>query len=130
MGRRDGPGAGLRGYRPQGIQDPLTVPGDHDLYGDGTIRLIATPGHTAGHQSVLVTPADGPRVLIAGDAIYSEEALLEKRIDGVGLSAGQARKSIDRLREICREGPTVVAATHDSDSKRRIMVGQTTVVAG
>jgi len=121
--------AGLRGYRPQGITDPLTVSGDHDLYGDGAIRLIATPGHTAGHQSVLVTPTDGPRVLMAGDAVYSEDALLEKRIDGVGLYPGRARKSIDRLREVCREAPTVVAPTHDSDSKRRIMVGQATVVA-
>jgi glyoxylase-like metal-dependent hydrolase (beta-lactamase superfamily II) len=121
-------GAALRGYRPQGIRDPLTVADGHDLYGDGAIRLIATPGHTAGHQAVLVTPPEGPRVLIAGDAVYSENALLEKRIDGVGLNPGQARRSIDRLRAICRESPSVVAATHDSDSQRRVMSGQATVL--
>lgn len=123
-------GAGLRGYRPEGISDPMTVAGDHDLYGDGSIRMVATPGHTAGHQSVLVTPTEGPRVLITGDAVYSEEALLEKRIDGVGVDPKRARASIDRLREICREAPTVVAPTHDTESRRRLAAAQTTVVDG
>src|SRR3954465_9394230 len=80
-------GARLRGYMRPGIRDPQTVEFDHDLYGDGSIRLLATPGHTAGHQSVLVTPGEGPRVLIAGDAVYSEDPLVARRIDGGGVSA-------------------------------------------
>ena len=117
-------GARLRGYMRQGIEDPQTVDGDHDLYGDGSIQLLATPGHTAGHQSVLVTPTDGPRVLIAGDAVYSEDALLARRIDGVGVAPDLARKSIERLREICREAPTVVTPTHDTDAADRLAAGQ------
>jgi glyoxylase-like metal-dependent hydrolase (beta-lactamase superfamily II) len=123
------PGARLRGYLRTGMKDPTTVAGDHDLYGDGTIRLLATPGHTAGHQSVLVTPAEGPRVLITGDAVYSEAALLERRIDGVGVSPKRARASIDRLRELCSESPTVVVVTHDPTSARRLAAGQTTPIA-
>jgi glyoxylase-like metal-dependent hydrolase (beta-lactamase superfamily II) len=111
-----------------GIQDPHTVDGDHDLYGDGSIRLLATPGHTAGHQSVLVTPDEGPRVLIAGDAVYSEAALIDRRIDGVGVAPDRARESIDRLREICREAPTVVAPTHDTRAAERVAAGQVTVL--
>ena len=117
-------GGRLRGYMRPGIEDPQTVDGDHDLYGDGSIRLLATPGHTAGHQSVLVTPTEGPRVLLAGDAVYSEDALLVGRIDGVGVSPGLARKSIERLRGICREAPTVVAPTHDTEAARRVAAGQ------
>jgi glyoxylase-like metal-dependent hydrolase (beta-lactamase superfamily II) len=62
---------------------------------------------------VLVTPSDGPRVLIDGDAVYSEAALITRTIDGAGVDPDRARASIDRLREICREAPTVVAPTHD-----------------
>jgi len=36
-----------------------------DLVGDGSIRLLATPGHTPGHLSVLLRVADGPPVLLA-----------------------------------------------------------------
>jgi N-acyl homoserine lactone hydrolase len=121
-------GGRRRGYRPDGIADPRTVAGDEDLYGDGAIRLLATPGHTAGHQSVLVTPTEGPLVLISGDAVYSEDALLERRIDGVGVDPAGARASIDRLRSICAETPTVVAPTHDVGSAQRVATGQVTVV--
>ncbi|MGH2907184.1 MAG: N-acyl homoserine lactonase family protein [Solirubrobacterales bacterium] len=113
------PGARLLGYTRGGIEDPLLADDGLDLYGDGAIRLIATPGHTAGHQSVLVTPSDGPRMLIAGDAVYDAQAVIDRRIDGVGKSARRARASIDRLRELCAEQPTVVLATHDPQCAER-----------
>lgn len=122
------PGARLFGYQQLALDSPQLVAGDHDLYGDGAIRLLATPGHTAGHQSVLVTPSEGPRVLIAGDAAYSEEALKTRTIDGVAVDPGQARESIDKLREICREAATVAAATHDPRAADRVRAGETTTV--
>jgi N-acyl homoserine lactone hydrolase len=121
-------GARLRGYMRPGIHDPQIVDGDYDLYGDGSIRLLATPGHTAGHQSVLVTPSEGPRVLIAGDAVYSEAALITRTIDGVGVDPDLARASVDRLREICGEAPTVIAPTHDTGAAQRATTGQVTAL--
>jgi N-acyl homoserine lactone hydrolase len=121
-------GARLRGYMRPGIDNPQTVDGDYDLYGDGSIRLLATPGHTAGHQSVLVAASEGPRVLIAGDAVYSEAALVTRTIDGVSVDPDRARASIDRLREICREAPTVVAPTHDTSAAQRMASGQVTTL--
>lgn len=118
------PGARLRGYQQLDLHDPQLVEGDHDLYGDGSIRLLATPGHTAGHQSVLVTPSEGPPVLITGDAVYSEAALKSRTIDGVGVDSDRARASIDRLREICREAPTVVAPTHETAVAERVSAGR------
>jgi glyoxylase-like metal-dependent hydrolase (beta-lactamase superfamily II) len=73
-----------------------------------------------------VTPSEGPRVLIAGDAAYSEAALFTHTIDGVGVDPGRARASIDRLRAICREAPTVVAPTHDTGAAQRVASGQVT----
>lgn len=48
--------------------DYRLIDGDHDLF-DG-IRIVATPGHTAGHQSLVVEGRDGVHVL-AGQAVYS-----------------------------------------------------------
>jgi glyoxylase-like metal-dependent hydrolase (beta-lactamase superfamily II) len=121
-------GARLRGYIRAGIEAPTTVHGDHDLYGDGSIRLLHTPGHTPGHQSVLVTPTDGPPVLIAGDAAYSEDNFVNGRNDGVVVDPKQARATIARLQDLCRQTPTVVAPTHDVGSAARIAAGQTTAV--
>ncbi len=122
-------GAPLFGFVRKGIAEPETVTGDHDLFGDGSVRLVATPGHTPGHQSVLVTPEAGPRVLITGDAVYSEQALREGRIDGVGMAPARARESIARLQELCREAPTIVCPTHDTASAARLAAAQVTMLS-
>ncbi|HDC0046895.1 TPA: N-acyl homoserine lactonase family protein [Escherichia coli] len=52
---------------------------------DGAVRIVPTPGHTLGHQSVIVDTGDY-YVLIAGDASYQESYMLEGRIDGVAVT--------------------------------------------
>jgi glyoxylase-like metal-dependent hydrolase (beta-lactamase superfamily II) len=47
-----------------------------DLFGDGSVRLLSTPGHTLGHQSVLVR-LRGREALICGDAAYTRRAIDE-----------------------------------------------------
>ncbi len=51
--------------------DRQLLDGEHDLFGDGSVRLLPTPGHTAGHQSMLI---EG-RLLLVGDACYCRLAL-------------------------------------------------------
>jgi hypothetical protein len=60
--------------------------------------------------------------------VYSEAALIARQIDGVGVAPARARESIDRLREICQEAPTVVAPTHDTAAAQRVAVGQVTAL--
>jgi len=42
----------------------------YDLFGDGSLLLLSTPGHTPGHQSLLVTVGSGKQVLLTGDAVW------------------------------------------------------------
>jgi glyoxylase-like metal-dependent hydrolase (beta-lactamase superfamily II) len=44
--------------------------GDHDVFGDGTVVIISTPGHTPGHQSLLVKLAKTGPVLLSGDLYH------------------------------------------------------------
>jgi N-acyl homoserine lactone hydrolase len=55
--------------------------GDCDLFGDGSIRMVPTPGHTPGHQSVIVALADRS-VILAGDAIYHPAKTAARRLPG------------------------------------------------
>jgi N-acyl homoserine lactone hydrolase len=55
--------------------------GDHDLFSDGSIRMIPTPGHTPGHQSVVVALAQRS-VILAGDAIYHPAKTAARRLPG------------------------------------------------
>jgi N-acyl homoserine lactone hydrolase len=45
-----------------------------DLFGDGSVRLVHTPGHTAGHLSVILRLDDG-EAFVAGDAVYTMRTL-------------------------------------------------------
>lgn len=50
------------------------INGEHDLFGDGTVQIVPSFGHTPGHQSVLVQLPAGD-VLLAGDCCYTERNL-------------------------------------------------------
>ncbi len=57
-----------------------TLPGDEpeiDLLGDGTIRLVSTPGHTPGHRSVLLRLGARRELLLTGDAAYARRTVEE-----------------------------------------------------
>jgi len=47
-----------------------------DLFGDGSLILLPTPGHTPGHESLLVTLGSGKRVFLTGDAVWVRENYL------------------------------------------------------
>jgi glyoxylase-like metal-dependent hydrolase (beta-lactamase superfamily II) len=51
----------------------LELDGEYDLFGDGTVRIIPTPGHTIGHQSMKV------KLPKAGTMIISQDAVLDAR---------------------------------------------------
>ncbi len=80
------------------------------------LSVIATPGHTAGHQSVLVQSADGPGDLMIGDAAYTPRQYAGP--PDADLPAGQAsdpqawRASLERIRAV---GPERVHFCHHTD---------------
>jgi N-acyl homoserine lactone hydrolase len=85
--------------------------GDYELAPD--IRVVATPGHTAGHQSLAVDTAEG-LVILAGQACYSAEewAGLPGAREGLTRAPDKAayRRSLDRLRSM---SPAIVLFGHD-----------------
>lgn len=61
------------------VQQWVLHEGRHDLFGDGSITLLPTPGHTAGHQSVLVR-LPGATLLCVGDAAYHPAKMAERKL--------------------------------------------------
>jgi N-acyl homoserine lactone hydrolase len=64
------------------------------------VTTIPTPGHTVGHQSVMVVGDDGRNYVYCGDASPIRENLERRNIPGILYSAHRALESIDRLRRI------------------------------
>jgi len=77
----------------------LQVDGDMDLFGDGTVRLISTPGHTNGHQSLVLRLKETGTIIITGDAI-PRQVVLEGHIHRFHQDAAQYWESVNRLKLI------------------------------
>lgn len=86
-----------------------------DLFGDGSIRLAFTPGHSAGHQSVICRLQEHDLV-IAGDAIYEEKQLeAGANLPGVMHDAHHYRRSLQELRLFRQTYPSaVITPGHDT----------------
>ena len=106
------------GYRPSDFdtgQKQLLIDGEHDVFGDGSVVLFPTNGHTRGHQSLQVQCPDGTAVL-AGDACYMQETLDGGRLPGARNLADPTNylESLEKLQSFTASG-SVVFVGHDPD---------------
>ncbi len=83
------------------------VDGDHDLLGDGSVRLLLTPGHTPGHQSVLIGD-----LVIGGDVVHFAAGLDDHRFPIFGDDLAAQGRSAERLKSLRDAGHTVLPG-HD-----------------
>jgi N-acyl homoserine lactone hydrolase len=86
--------------------------GDHDLLGDGSVMLLLTPGHTPGHQSVMIGD-----VVLGIDVAHYSATLDDKRFPAWADDYAAQGRSADRLRELRDAGKTVMPG-HDPDVLR------------
>jgi glyoxylase-like metal-dependent hydrolase (beta-lactamase superfamily II) len=94
-----------------GIADQVVlVDGDHDLLGDGSIRLLLTPGHTPGHQSVCV----GEHLVLGGDVSHFASGLDDHRFPVFADDFAAQAQSAVRLRSM-RDGGADVRPGHDPE---------------
>jgi glyoxylase-like metal-dependent hydrolase (beta-lactamase superfamily II) len=84
-----------------------------DLFGDGSVRAVYTPGHTLGHLSVVVRTARG-EVLVAGDAIYLRRNLDDTHLPHRSEDDHLYSRSLREIRQYVRETPeALVIPGHD-----------------
>jgi hypothetical protein len=72
--------------QPGATDDSALAPftGSLDVMGDGSLVLLATPGHTAGSVSLLIRRTARPPLLLAGDLTYGADILRRGQVPGVG----------------------------------------------
>lgn len=83
------------------------------------LTLVPTPGHTFGHQSVLVD-AGAYRILLAGDTSFTEQQLLLNQKAGIILDWNQAGQTYDAIRAYARDKPLIYLPSHDPESGNRL----------
>jgi N-acyl homoserine lactone hydrolase len=93
-----------------------------DLFGDGSLVLLPTPGHTPGSMSLLVRREGKAPLLMVGDLTYDVELMEQGLVPGVGKKQGlqQATKAVNELRDTHPD--LVVLPAHDPGAVDRLNV--------
>lgn len=73
------------------------VVGDKDIFGDGTVVMLATPGHTTGHHSLLVRLAKRGNVILSGDAWHFSEQVSHNGVPPENMDRAATLASMDRI---------------------------------
>ena len=95
---------------------------DHDVFGDGTVVIKSTPGHTPGHQSLYLKLAKTGNVLLSGDLYHYPEEITSKKIPAFDTSKEQTAKSREAMDEFVKQNHAQLWIQHDYTSgiKRKI----------
>ena len=92
--------------------------GEYDLFGDGRIILFPTPGHTPGHQSMLVR-LDGQSILLVADAAYMPRNIQERVLPAICWSPDAMVASWERIEDLQRRYKAELIFTHDLDYQEK-----------
>jgi N-acyl homoserine lactone hydrolase len=86
--------------------------GEYDVFNDGRLVIFPTPGHTPGHQSLLVKLTDQAYIL-AGDAVFDEDKMARRCLPGLLWSPDAMIESWERIEEMQRRHNARLIITHD-----------------
>jgi N-acyl homoserine lactone hydrolase len=91
-----------------------------DVFGDGSVRLAFTPGHSLGHMSVVLQTESG-EVLVAGDAIFMHKTLEDDHLPFLLPDEHLFRRSLREIRQYVKETPdALVIPGHDWEAWQKL----------
>jgi N-acyl homoserine lactone hydrolase len=102
------------GLRWHFLEGPLTD--FYDLFGDGAVKMIFTPGHAPGHQSFLITLPKTGSIILTIDAAYTLDHWEEKALPGFLASTVDTVRSVRKLHQVARQTGAMIVTGHDPDA--------------
>jgi N-acyl homoserine lactone hydrolase len=94
--------------------------GDHDVFGDGSVVIISTPGHTPGHQSLMVRlPKTGP-VVLTGDLVHYEGNWNPRRVPTMNFNKEVSAQSMEKIANLVEREKAALWINHDKAHSAKI----------
>jgi N-acyl homoserine lactone hydrolase len=87
--------------------------GDTDVFGDGSVTLISTPGHTPGSQSMLVHLKNSGFIILSGDVVHLEENFEKNIVPSLNTDKATSIASMDRVRRMIATYQAKLFINHD-----------------
>jgi len=92
----------------------------HTLTASGDVHLVPTPGHSAGHLSIILDEGE-TSIFFGGDASYTEDLLLAGKPDGIGADPQTQQETHQKIWAYATQNPTVYLPSHDPEAEARLL---------
>jgi N-acyl homoserine lactone hydrolase len=89
------------------------IDGDYDVFGDGSVRILRAPGHTPGHQVLLLRLKNSGTVILSGDLYHLRENYEHRRVPDFNFSRSDTLASMDRVEKIIQNTKARLVVQHD-----------------
>lgn len=99
--------------------DPI-LSHDKDLFGDGSVVMFATPGHTPGHHLLLVRLKEKGAVILSGDLFHQRESYDHDVVPGENQSRADTLASIDRFKRLVSRYRATVIIQHETGDIKKL----------
>ena len=96
------------------------IDGDTDVFGDGSVTLVATPGHTPGHQSLLVHLEKSGFVVLSGDVAHSEENFEKNIVPSLNTNKAESIASMEKVRQLIATYKATLFINHDKSQTDKL----------
>jgi glyoxylase-like metal-dependent hydrolase (beta-lactamase superfamily II) len=98
----------------------MIVDGNYDVFGDGSVTIKPAPGHTPGHQVLVVRlPQTGP-VLLTGDMVHLQYSWNYRVAPSFNFDVVQSMATIDALKDYAAKTKTQIWVNHDMEQSAKI----------
>jgi N-acyl homoserine lactone hydrolase len=89
------------------------IDGDYDVFGDGAVHIISTPGHTPGHCSLLLNLPQTGKVLLSGDIAHNRRNFQCRCVPSFNVDKLQSIASMNKVEELLATESATLFVNHD-----------------
>ena len=108
---------GVGRFKPE---HPVTkLEGDRDVFGDGSVMIFATPGHTPGHQSLLVKLPKTGAIVLTGDAVHFQSNWDNRRVPSIS-DKDMTVASMQRIADVMAKEHAKLWINHDAAQRKTL----------
>ncbi len=91
----------------------ILLDGDYDVFGDGAVQILSTPGHTPGHASLKVVLANQGVIILSGDLYHTRQAYIHRLVPTFNTHREDTLTSMTQIDNILHETQSKLIIQHD-----------------